>query len=140
MAGNVPVVEVSRKVLPSLVVAAFTVVMPACTTAGLVNCAKFNAILVFIAKFPPAVRVIKIFKLLPIMEGVHVAPEAGVVTWHAGVLPMVGDPESVMMMAEFDVDAMADTGVNVTVAVVSAPGTWEPRVIAGPSVITAPNT
>ena len=64
------------------------------------------------------------------MEGVHVAP-AGVVTAQLGVPPMLGDPESVMRMAELPEDGMAVAGVNVTVAVVAVALTWEPRVMAG---------
>jgi len=46
---------------------------------------------------------------------------------------MVGDPDSVMRMPDWPaVDVMAVAGVNVTVAVVTAPLTWEPRVTAGP--------
>ena len=49
---------------------------------------------------------------------------------------MLGDPESVMRMAELPTeDAMAVAGVNVTVAVVAVALAWEPRVMAGPAVI-----
>ena len=43
MAGKVPVVDVSRKLVPSLVVAAATVVMAACAAAGVVNPLKLKA-------------------------------------------------------------------------------------------------
>ena len=43
MAGKVPVVDVSRKLVPSLVVAAATLVMAGCAVAGLMN-AKLKAI------------------------------------------------------------------------------------------------
>ena len=85
-------------------------------------------------KFPPAVMTnttFKIFAGVPIMVGVHVAPEAGAVTVHV-LVPMVGDPESVMRMAEVAADVMAVAGVNVTDAVVAAPLIWEPRVMASP--------
>ena len=88
-------------------------------------------------KFPPAVMTnttFKIFAGVPIMVGVHVAPEAGAVTVHV-LLPMVGVPESVMRMAEVAADVMAVAGVNVTDAVVAAPLIWEPRVTAGPAVM-----
>ncbi len=66
------------------------------------------------------------------MVGVHVAP-VGAVTTHAGVVPMVGDPESVMRMAEVPAaDVMAVAGVNTMAAVVTALLIWEPRVIASP--------
>jgi hypothetical protein len=78
----------------------------------------------------------KIFAGVPIMVGTHVAPEAGAVTVHV-LLPMVGDPESVMRMAEVGADVMAVAGVNVTDAVVAAPLAWEPRVTAGPAVMAA---
>ncbi len=80
MAGIVPVVEASSNTWPSLVVAAWTAVMAACAADGLLNCAKFKATGAFAAKLPPAVRAIKIFKVLPVIEGLHVAPEAGAVT------------------------------------------------------------
>ncbi len=51
------------------------------------------------AKFPPAVMVIETFKTWPIMVAVHVAPEVGALTVHV-LLPMVGDPESVMRLAD----------------------------------------
>ena len=88
-------------------------------------------------KFPPAVMTnttFKIFAGVPIMVGVHVAPEAGAVTVHV-LLPMVGVPDSVMRMAEVAADVMAVAGVNVTDAVVAAPLIWEPRVTAGPAVM-----
>ena len=44
MAGKVPVIDASRKMVPSLVVAAPTAVMAACAVAGVVNCAKLKAI------------------------------------------------------------------------------------------------
>ena len=66
----------------------------------------------------------------------HVAPEAGAVTVHV-LLPMLGDPDSVMRMAEVAADVMAVAGVNVTDAVVAAPLIWEPRVTAGPAVMAA---
>jgi len=50
---------------------------------------------------------------------------------------MVGDPESVMRMAEVAPDVMAVAGVNVTNAVVAAPLIWEARVTAGAAVMTA---
>ena len=57
-------------------------------------------------------------------------------TAHAGVVPMVGVPESVMRMAEVPAaDVMAVAGVNVTVAVVAAPLIWEARVTAGATVM-----
>ena len=68
------------------------------------------------------------------MVGTHVAP-AGAVTAHAWAAAlMVGDPESVMRMAEVPVaaDVMAVVGVNVTAAVVAVPLIWEPIVTAGP--------
>ena len=67
------------------------------------------------------------------MVGVHVAPE-GAVTVHV-LVPMLGDPESVMRMAEVAADVMAVAGVNVTDAVVAAPLIWETRVTAGPAVM-----
>ena len=91
----------------------------------------------FAAKLPPAVMTnttFKIFAGVPIMVGVHVAPEAGAVTVHV-LLPMVGVPDSVMRMAEVAADVMAVAGVNVTDAVVAAPLIWEPRVTAGPAVM-----
>ena len=48
---------------------------------------------------------------------------------------MLGDPESVMRMAEVPEDVMAVAGVNVTVAVVVVALAWEPRVMAGAAVI-----
>ena len=92
------------------------------------------------AKLTPAVRDIKIFMtwaFAPVnMEGVHCAVPAGAVTAQLWV-PMLGDPESVMRMAEFPLDdVMAVAGVNVTVAVVAVFLAWEPRVMAGPAVIT----
>ena len=71
------------------------------------------------------------FKTLPVMVGTHVEPERGAVTMQLWV-PMVGDPESVMRMAEPAADVMAVVGVNVTDKVVAAPLAWEPRVTAGP--------
>ena len=72
------------------------------------------------------------FKTLPVMVGTHVEPETGAVTAQLWV-PMVGDPESVMRMAEVPAaDVMAVAGVNVTDKVVAAPLIWEPRVTAGP--------
>ena len=88
------------------------------------------------AKLPPAVMTNTTFKTWPIMVGVHVAPEAGAVTVHV-LLPMLGDPDSVMRMAEVAADVMAVAGVNVTDAVVAAPLIWEPRVTAGPAVMAA---
>ena len=89
------------------------------------------------AKCPPAVMTNTTFKTWPVMVGVHVAPEAGAMTVHV-LLPMVGDPESVMMIPDWPaVDVMAVAGVNVTDAVVDAPLIWEPRVTAGPAVIRA---
>ena len=88
-------------------------------------------------KLPPAVMTnttFKIFAGVPVMVGVHVAPEAGAVTLHV-LLPMVGDPDSVMRMAEVAADVMAVAGVNVTVAVVAAPLIGEPRVITGAAVM-----
>ena len=67
------------------------------------------------------------------MVGVHAAPE-GAVTVHV-LLPMVGDPESVMRMAEVAADVMAVAGVNVTDAVVAVPLIWEPRATTGPAVM-----
>ncbi len=91
------------------------------------------------AKLPPALRNIKIlmtWAFAPVnMEGVHCAP-AGVVTAQLGAPPMLGDPESVMRMAEVPADdVMAVAGVNVTVAVVAVALAWEPRVMAGAAVI-----
>jgi hypothetical protein len=43
MAGKVPVIDASRKTLPSLVVAAATAVMAACAEAGVVNALKLKA-------------------------------------------------------------------------------------------------
>ena len=88
-------------------------------------------------KFPPAVMTnttFKIFAGVPIMVGVHVAPEAGAVTVHV-LLPMVGVPDSVMRMAEVAADVMAVAGVNVTDAVVAVPLIWEPRATTGPAVM-----
>ena len=69
------------------------------------------------------------------MEGVHCAL-AGAVTTQLGAPPMLGDPESVISMAELPLlDGMGVAGVNVTVAVVAVPLAWEPRVMAGPAVI-----
>ena len=82
-------------------------------------------------KVPPPVMTSTTFKTWPVMVGVHVAPAAGAVTVHV-LLPMLGDPESVMRMAEVAADVMAVEGVNVTDAVVAAPLIWEPRVTAGP--------
>ena len=48
MAGKLPVVDTSRKAVPSLVVAAATAVMAACAVAGVVNAAKLKAISVFL--------------------------------------------------------------------------------------------
>ena len=73
--------------------------MAACAEAGRVNALKLNATCVPEAKFPPAVMDMKTFKTWPIIVAMHVAPEAGAVTVHA-LLPMVGDPESVMRMAD----------------------------------------
>ena len=78
----------------------------------------------------------KIFAGVPIMVGVHVAPEAGAVTVHV-LLAMVGAPESVMRMAEVAADVMAVAGVNVTDAVVDVPLIWETRVTAGAAVMAA---
>ena len=88
------------------------------------------------AKLPPEVRDIKIFMTwADTMEGVHAAP-TGAVTAQPWPPPMLGDPESVMRMAELPTeDVMAVAGVNVTVAVVAVLLTWEPRVMAGPAVI-----
>ena len=88
------------------------------------------------AKLPPEVRDIEIFMTwADTMEGVHAAP-TGAVTVQPWPPPMLGDPESVMRMAELPTeDVMAVAGVNVTVAVVAVPFTWEPRVMAGPAVI-----
>ena len=91
------------------------------------------------AKFPPAVMTnttFKIFAGVPVMVGVHVAPEEGAVTVQAGEA-MVGVPESVMRMAEVAADVMAVAGVNVTDAVVAVPLIWEPRVTTGPAVMAA---
>ena len=66
------------------------------------------------------------------MVGVHVAPEEGAVTVHVRAGSMVGDPESVMRMAEVAADVMVVVGVNVTNEVVDVALTWEPRVTAGP--------
>ena len=87
-------------------------------------------------KVPPLVMTSTTFKTWPVMVGVHVAPAAGAVTVHVPV-PMLGDPESVMRMAEVAADVMAVAGVNVTDAVVAAPLIWEPRVTAGPAVMAA---
>ncbi len=85
-------------------------------------------------KLPPALRDIKILMTWGVnMEGVHCAP-AGAVTAQLWA-PMLGDPESVMRMAEVPEDVMAVTGVNVTVAVVAVALAWEPRVMTGPAVI-----
>ena len=113
MAGKVPVVVVSRKVVPSLVVAAATAVMAACAEAGVVNALKLKATGVPEPKLPPAVMTNTTFKTWPVMVGVHVAPEAGAVTVHV-LLPMVGDPESVMRIAELPEDKMEFDGINVT--------------------------
>ena len=43
MAGKVPVIDASRKTLPSLVVPAATAVMAACAEAGVVNALKLKA-------------------------------------------------------------------------------------------------
>jgi len=131
MAGKVPVKDMSRKVVPSLVVAAAKVVMATCSKAGSVNASKLKAIVWPEAKLPPAVITNTTFKTWPIMVGVHVAPDAGAVTVHV-LVPIVKDPASVMRMAEVAADVMAVAGVNVTVAVVTALVTWEPRVTAGP--------
>ena len=82
-------------------------------------------------KVPPPVMTSTTFKTLPVMVGTHVEPETGAVTAQLWV-PMVGDPESVMRMAEVAADVMAVAGVNVTDKVVAAPLIWEPRVTAGP--------
>jgi len=135
MAGKVPEMDASSKMVPSLVVAAATVVIAAWLPDGRVNCAKFKVIAVFAAQLPAAARVNTIFNTWALaMVGVHVAvvAPAGAVTAHAGVVPMVGEPESVMRMAEVGADVMAVAGVNVTVAVVAVPLIWEPRVIVGP--------
>ena len=87
-------------------------------------------------KFPPAVMTNTTFKTWPVMVGVHVAPEAGAVTVHV-LVPMVGDPESVMRMAEVAADVMAVAGVNVTNADVEALLIWEVRVMTGPAVMAA---
>ena len=44
MAGKVPVIDASRKTLPSLVVPAATAVMAACALAGVVNALKLKEI------------------------------------------------------------------------------------------------
>ncbi len=88
-------------------------------------------------KLPPAVMTNTTFKIFagePVMVGVHVAPEEGAVTVHV-LPPMVGDPESVMRMAEVAADMILVAGVNVTNAVVAAPLTWEARVTAGATVM-----
>ncbi len=134
MAGKVPVLDTSSTTVPSLVVAAPTAVMAACAVAGVVNCAKLKAIGAFAAKF--AARTNTTFKTLPVMVGTHVALEEGAVTAHAGVAPMVGDPESVMMIPDWPaVDVMAVVGVNVTDMVVAVPLIWELRVIVGPVIL-----
>ena len=72
------------------------------------------------------------FKTLPVMVGTQVEPETGAVTTQLWV-PMVGDPESVMRMADLSTaDVMAVAGVNATDKVVAVPLIWEPRVTAGP--------
>jgi hypothetical protein len=85
-------------------------------------------------KVPPPVMTSTTFKTWPVMVGVHVAPVEGAVTVHV-LLPMVGDPESVMRMAEVAADVMAVAGVNVTDAVVAVFLIWEPRVTTGPAVM-----
>jgi hypothetical protein len=131
MAGKVPEMDASSKMVPSLVVAAATAAIAFWLPDGRVNCAKFKVTAVFAGKLPPPVMATKIFNTWVLtMLGVHVAP-AGAVTAHAWV-PMVGEPESVMRMAEVAAEVMAVSGVNVTVAVVAVPLIWEPRVIVGP--------
>ncbi len=109
-----PVVDASRMMLPSLVVPEATVAIAACAVIGRENCAKFNETRVYAAKLPPAVRNTKIFRILPVMEGMHDAPVPGAVTEHAGMLPMDMDPESVMRIAELPEDKMEFDGINVT--------------------------
>jgi len=117
--GNVPVRERSRMAVPSLVVPACTAVIAGCAAAGRVNCANLKTIVVPPAKLPPPFTPKRIFNTCALcMEGVHVAKFAGAVTVHAGELPMVGDPDSVMRIAELAVDVMEVVGVNETVAVV----------------------
>jgi hypothetical protein len=138
MAENVPVRERSRMVVPSLVVPASTAVIAGCAAAGRVNCANFKTIAVPPAKLPPPFTPKRIFNTYGSalsMEGVHVAKFAGAVTVHAGELPMVGDPDSVMRIAELAVDVIEVVGVNETVAVVVVALIWEPRVTAGPEMV-----
>ena len=137
MAGKVPEMDASSKMVPSLVVAAATAAMATCAAAGRVNCAKFKVTAVPEAQLPAAARVNTIFNTWALaMVGVHVAVVAlaGAVTEHAGVVPMVGEPESVMRMAEVAAEVMAVAGVNVTVAVVAVAFIWEPRVTASPEM------
>ncbi len=98
------------------------------------NWAKFKLIVDW--KLPPFGWNIKILMTWGAnMEGVHCAL-AGAVTTQLGAPPMLGDPESVIRMAELPAeDVMGVAGVNVTVAVVAVPLAWEPRVMAGPAVI-----
>ena len=71
------------------------------------------------------------------MVGVHVAPEEGAVTVHVRAGSMVGDPESVMRMAEVAADVMVVVGVNVTNEVVDVALILEVRVTAGAAVMAA---
>ena len=75
MAGKVPVEDESSTTVPSLVVAATTVVMAAWFPDGVVNAAKLKAIAPAAEKSPPALLInttFKIFAGVPVMEGVHV--------------------------------------------------------------------
>jgi hypothetical protein len=82
---------------------------------------NFTAMTVLETKLPALSKANEILKTCALsITGLHVA-FAGLVTVHAGLLPMVGDPESVMRMPEAAVDAMPVLMVKVTVAVVVAP-------------------
>ncbi len=98
---------------PSLVVPACTLNLEGCAAAGRVNCANIKSILVPPAKLPPPITPKRIFNTCALsMEGLHVAKFAGAVTVHAGELPMVGDPDSVMRIAELAVDVMEVSILN----------------------------
>ena len=101
ISGNVPLMEESRIAAPSLVVPAATAAIAGCATAGRVNCENFKVIASLEAKLPALFKANIIFKTCALnMEGLHVAAFAGMVTVHAGLLPIVGDPASVMMILE----------------------------------------
>ena len=99
---------------------------------GLVNLSKFKLMAVFAGKVPAVSRILKtlVLTMLGTQAGEPVAPW---VTVQMGLLPISGDPASVMRMPAFAEPVMALVRAKATVAVVGVLLTWLPSVTARPA-------